>query len=81
MGISHRDALHVYCAYDVELRAFAMMPSSFLKMCSLKKKKKKKNRMFRFLDEIILISYIGGCLFNSVTYIERTLCVRQCIVF
>lgn len=41
MGISHRDALHVYCAYDVELRAFAMMPSSFLKMCSEKKKKKK----------------------------------------
>ena len=40
MGISHRDALHVYCAYDVELRAFAMMPSSFLKMCSEKKKKR-----------------------------------------
>ena len=41
MGISHRDALHVYCAYDVELRAFAMMPSSFLKNVLRKKKKKK----------------------------------------
>ena len=39
MGLSHRDAFHVYCAYDVEQRAFAMIPSFFLKMCSLKKKK------------------------------------------
>ena len=39
VGISHRDALHVYGAYVVELRAFAMMPSSFPKMCSEKKKK------------------------------------------